>query len=544
MSSTTLRSFPGTVSVSSLFRSPTPKFAIPVAVVVGILVGWVVVATLLQGRHLVPYPWALIEQMSADRQLLMTNAVFTLTTAAKGFVLGTVAIIPLALLCLLVPVAEPVIMRVAVVVHVVPLVAIAPIIVVALSDETARTVIAALQVYFPLLIGLLLGLRSTDERALDLITVTGGHRWAQLRFVRLASSIPSLVSGLQIAVPAAVLGALIGEFFGADRGLGAMLVNAQDSLLVDRTWGIAVFIGVVAAAGYGLIRLLARWLVPWAGHGVDVSGAVAGTETSKLGLVSSAAGAIASAALILGLWQSLRSVFGFDEYFVKTPGEVLGFLVSGNPITGQGPGSFWAEFATGLVQTLLDAGIGFVVGMIVSIAVAVLFVAFPPLATALMPLAIMLRSVPLVALTPLLVLLFGRGLLGVTLLVTLVTFFPTLVTVTLGLRSTPEGAKDVLRVVGASPFQSARYLQLPYAVPSISSAARIAVPAALSGATLAEWLATGQGLGSVITMASANAQYLTLWSAGALLVLVTLLLYGAISFLDQLISRRLLGTTP
>ncbi|WP_159829184.1 ABC transporter permease [Arthrobacter sp. 9AX] len=511
----------------------------PVLVVSGLLAAWMLLAVVFDGRHIVPYPWTLLEQFVADRSLLLSNAAYTLDTAVKGFGLGVAAVIPLAVLCLLFPVSEPIIMRLAVVVHVIPFVAIAPIIVVALPGDMARIVIAALEVYFPLMIGLLLGLRTTDERALDVVCASGGRGWAQLRFVRLASSIPSLVSGLQIAVPAAVLGALISEFFGADRGLGAILVNAQDSLMMARTWCIAVFIGAIAAAGYGLIRGLSQLIVPWAGQGTDVSAAVAGTETAKVGRAGTLMAGAASLILILGFWQGLRSVFGFDEYFVKTPGEVLNFLIVGNPVTGEGPGMFFGEFMVGLGQTIVDATAGFLVGMLAAIAASVLFVAVPSLATVLMPMAIMLRSVPLVALTPLLVLIFGRGLLGVTLLVTLVTFFPTLVTVALGLRSTPEAAIDVVRATGGTKLQAALHVRLMYAIPSISSAARIAVPAAVSGATLAEWLATGKGLGSVITMASANAEYLALWSSGALLVIFVLALYTLIGLIDKGVSRRL-----
>ncbi|MCG1037844.1 ABC transporter permease subunit, partial [Polaribacter sp. DS7-9] len=143
-------------------------------------------------------------------------------------------------------------------------------------------------------------------------------------------------------------------------------------------------------------------------------------------------------------------------------------------------------------------------------------VAVPGLERAAMPFAIILRSMPLVALTPLIVLLFGRGLFGVTVLITLVTFFPTLVTVILGLRAAPEGAIDVIRASGGSPLSAALRVRLMYAVPAITASARIAIPAAVSGAMLAEWLATGDGLGNMITLAAVNADYFTLWSAGAL----------------------------
>ena len=115
-----------------------------------------------------------------------------------------------------------------------------------------------------------------------------------------------------------------------------------------------------------------------------------------------------------------------------------------------------------------------------------------------MPIAMVLRSVPLVAMTPLIVLVFGRGLMAVTVIAGIVTFFPTLVNVTLALRATPQESIDLCRAYGASPRHTLRKVQVPSALPALFASLRIAAPLALVGALLAEWLATGQGLGYLI----------------------------------------------
>ena len=85
-----------------------------------------------------------------------------------------------------------------------------------------------------------------------------------------------------------------------------------------------------------------------------------------------------------------------------------------------------------------------------------------------MPVAITLRSVPLVAMTPLIALIFGRGVVGVTVVVGIVTFFPTLVNVAVGLRSAPELACDLVRASGGSRLMVVRKVQLLYALPAFS----------------------------------------------------------------------------
>src|SRR5699024_7336331 len=124
------------------------------------------------------------------------------------------------------------------------------------------------------------------------------------------------------------------------------------------------------------------------------------------------------------------------------------FLIHGHPATGAAPQEFWSSFWVSFGQTVVDAGVGFLIGFIVAVIAAVLMDSMASLKRSFMPLAVVLRSVPLAALIPLIVLLFGRGLFGVIIVVTLVTFFPTLVTVMQGLDSTPEGASNVVKATG------------------------------------------------------------------------------------------------
>jgi ABC-type nitrate/sulfonate/bicarbonate transport system permease component len=510
-----------------------------VTLVLGLIVAWLVLSTALRSTQLLPYPWELVSQIAGDASLLWTNGQVTLSTAFQGLLLGVGAVIPLAAIGLLVRPTESVIMRVAVFVHVIPTVAVAPILVVSLSNEMGRVVITALQVYYPALVGLLFGLRQADRRALDVIHVAGGGVWQQLLRVRLAAAAPSFISVLQVAVPAAVLGSLISEFFGAHKGLGVVLVNAQQSFEIDRTWAIAVVVGAAAALGYGIVTLLGRWLVPWASSEASVGADVAGADTRRQSTMVSIVTTLVTLVILLGGWQSLRSVFGFEEYFTKSPSDVWQMITSGNPMSGAGAGEFWSQFGTGLRQTLLDAAVGFVIGSLIAVAAAVVLDAFPRVRTAVMPLAVVLRSVPVAALIPLMVILFGRGLVGVTIIVTLVTFFPTLVTVLQGLQSTPDNAVDVVRASGGGLWQSVVRVKVIYAVPSMLAAARVAVPGALAGATLAEWLSTGDGLGYMLTLAATNADYLLLWTAGILLAVVALALTGAVGLIDRVITRRL-----
>lgn len=149
-----------------------------------------------------------------------------------------------------------------------------------------------------------------------------------------------------------------------------------------------------------------------------------------------------------------------------------------------------------------------------------------------------LRSVPLVAMAPLIALVFGRGLMSVTIIAGIVTFFPTLVNVSLALRSTPREAVDLCHAYGATAGQTLRKVQLPVALPALFASLRIAAPLALIGALLAEWLATGDGLGYLMLEAMSWSNYDQLWTAVVLVTAYSIALYSVIGAVEKLVLTR------
>jgi ABC-type nitrate/sulfonate/bicarbonate transport system permease component len=146
-------------------------------------------------------------------------------------------------------------------------------------------------------------------------------------------------------------------------------------------------------------------------------------------------------------------------------------------------------------------------------------------------------SIPMIAMTPLIALLFGRGLLAVTVIVGLVTFFPTLVAVTTAMRNAPRQACELVAAYGGSQARELLGVRLPFAVPSLFAAAKIALPAAIGGALLAEWLATGQGLGSLMLRASASSQFTVVWAGAAVIVAASIACYALVGAIESRVAR-------
>ncbi len=242
---------------------------------------------------------------------------------------------------------------------------------------------------------------------------------------------------------------------------------------------------------------------------------------------------VASAAVIVGLWYAFIKVFDLNSLVAKDPKAVWTYLFTAE----KAPQSRKA-ILDGLWHTLGDAGIGYLAGTVAAVVVAVTFVLFRSVERALMPVAMMLRSVPLVAMIPVLTLVFGRGLTAVGVIAGIIVFFPSLVNLVFGLRSGPSAAADLVLAYGGGAATVLRKVALPSALPALFVSARIAVPGAVIGALLAEWLATGEGLGYYMQRAQQTFDYGGVWASVVVITVASIALYAVVGFLEAIVLAR------
>ncbi|MEV6349017.1 ABC transporter permease subunit [Actinoplanes sp. NPDC051851] len=243
-----------------------PRWAYGVIGIGGLLALWEIAGrTVFAESRAVPPPTAILAQLGTDGfAFYWPNVATTLSEAGRGWLWGNAIALLLAFLVVQIPFLERALMQLALVSYCLPVIAIGPVMAVIFDGDTAKVILAAISVIFTTLVGALVGLRSADRTSLDLIRAYGGGRWTQLWRVRLRASLPSLFAGLRIAAPAAMLGAIIGEYLGSESGLGVAMINSQQSLAVERTWGIALVATALSGLAYGLTALVGRLLTPWA----------------------------------------------------------------------------------------------------------------------------------------------------------------------------------------------------------------------------------------------------------------------------------------
>nr|MCU0912620.1 ABC transporter permease subunit [Paracoccaceae bacterium] len=216
-----------------------------------VLVAWELAARALSGAYVLAAPTEVAAWLAAHGGLMLRALAETLANAAAGFALGNLAAVALAGLALAWPRSERLIAGVALVVFCLPLVATGPILRVLFGPgDGPQIALAALAVYYTTFSLLLVGLRAAPAAWFDLVRSYGRGRVAALVHVRAMAALPSFLAGLQIAAPAAFLGAMVGEFTGADRGMGVLTVRAMRDLDIPMTWALATVATGVAVAAY------------------------------------------------------------------------------------------------------------------------------------------------------------------------------------------------------------------------------------------------------------------------------------------------------
>lgn len=504
--------------------------AAPLRVLLGLAVLfllWELSARALDGAFILVGPVEVALYLFENQTLMARALGVTLQNAALGFVYGNLAAVLLALIAILAPRSERVVSGLALLMFCLPLVATGPILRVLFGPgHGPQITLSALAVYYTTYVPLLVGLRAAPATWFDLVRSYGRQRWSELIHVRMMACLPYFFAGLQIAAPAAFLGAMVGEFTGAERGMGVLTVRAIRALDVDASWAIASLaagVSIVAYVGIGWVARLCTSAPP------PVILASTGAPAGKAGRwPDRVLTPVLIAAIALFVWWAAMTIFDLNGFFAKRPLDVWSALVGDADAA-----ETRATLTTALAETARYAVPGYLAGLAAGVGLAAVIVLLPGAALVAMPLCIALRSIPIVTTAPLGVLLLGRGSAGTVTLVAIMVFFPTLVACLQGMRQAPGQIVDVLRSYAASPVARLVHVQLPTMLPAFFAAARMSVPAAVLAVTVVEWLATGRGIGALMALSASLSDYSMLWSAVVCVAVLSVMLYGAVSVIED-----------
>lgn len=200
---------------------------------------------------------------------------------------------------------------------------------------------------------------------------------------------------------------------------------------------------------------------------------------------------VAAVVLLLLLWWWSVVFFDIKPFIAPSPVAVAKVLIDR-----------FGTLMANLWPTALEAILGFMVGNLAAIAIAVAFVYKRTIEEAFFPIAVMINTIPVVAKAPILVLLLGNGLEPKIAIAALICFFPTLVNMTRGLRDVSPQQIELMRILSASEREIFVKLRIQNSLPYLFSALKIAASTSVIGAIVAEWIGSNLGIGALIIQAT------------------------------------------
>jgi NitT/TauT family transport system permease protein len=235
---------------------------------------------------------------------------------------------------------------------------------------------------------------------------------------------------------------------------------------------------------------------------------------------------IGSIVVLVIIWKLVIAIFDVSPFVLPQPEKVVGGvrdLVQEN--------GFWTDVRITLTETLVGFGIAIVLG----IGLGTLLGRVQWLEQAMRPVIVASQVVPKVALIPLFIIWFGFGITSKIIIVALLSFFPILLNVILGVRSVDTGHRDVMRSLNASRWQTFRRLEYPSTLPYVLAGMEVGIVFAVVGAVVGEYLGGDQGLGYRIVTSLNNLEAETLFA-----VILVLTLFGFLLYLAVVVLKRFL----
>ncbi len=215
-------------------------------------------------RWVLPPPSAIGQALLRDHRLLSSHLVVTLEEVALGLALAVALALVLAMGIVSSRLVERSVYPLVVASQAVPIVALAPLLLVWFGYGLApKVIVVVLICFFPIAVNLVDGLRGVDPELVDLVRSFGATRWQVLRIVRVPASLPAFFSGLRVAAAVSVIGALIGEWVGSSAGLGYLMIRAASQFHTDRVFAAVLVSALVSIALFWSVGIVERFALPW-----------------------------------------------------------------------------------------------------------------------------------------------------------------------------------------------------------------------------------------------------------------------------------------
>lgn len=229
---------------------------------------------------------------------------------------------------------------------------------------------------------------------------------------------------------------------------------------------------------------------------------------------------------ILAAWQFLLPLSGVPAYIAPTPAKIVTVFFTQTDL-----------ILSNFLPTATEALAGFVFGNLAAILFAILFAYARFIRMAYFPVVLFFNTIPILALSPIIILIFGLGMTPKIIIAAIICFFPTLVNMIRGLASATPNEEELFRMLSATRFETFLRLHLPRSLPMLFSSLRIATATAVIGAIVGEWIGADKGLGALIIQATFNYQSDKLYAAIVASSSLSIALFALVALIEARVMR-------
>lgn len=211
---------------------------------------------------ILPSPSTIAGQAVSEASGLWVHTFATLRLMLLGFVIGTAVGLSVAFLLHYIPFLKSALYPLIILSQNVPTIALAPLLMIWFGfGLLPKIIVITLVCFFPVAVAAMDGLTRTDRVMLDYMRMSGASKWAVFTKLEVPHALPSMFSGLKIAATYSVMGAVIAEWIGADKGIGYYMMLQKASFRTDRTFVAIAVIVLVSLAMFAVIALLEKWFI-------------------------------------------------------------------------------------------------------------------------------------------------------------------------------------------------------------------------------------------------------------------------------------------
>ncbi len=238
---------------------------IPAATLLAALVAWEVATRAFRiPRFIMPAPSAILGEGWEWRYRFIGHTWVTLYETLGGFALSMVGGVPLAVLIVYSPALRAAIYPLVILAQSVPKIAIAPVLLLVLGyGEIPKMVVAFLVAFFPVVVDTATGLAATPPELLDLSRSYRASAFKTFLKVRLPMALPFIFAGAKVAITLSVIGAVVGEFVGSDRGLGYVILSSTSYWKTEVAFSAMILLSLMAIVLFAAVSLVERFVCPW-----------------------------------------------------------------------------------------------------------------------------------------------------------------------------------------------------------------------------------------------------------------------------------------